>query len=377
MPIADHDERFMRQALTLAERARGLTSPNPLVGALVVKDGVVAGEGFHPEAGAPHAERLALAAAGAAARGATLYVTLEPCVHHGRTPPCVPAVLEAGIRRVVVGIKDPNPQVSGAGVAALARAGAEVRVGCLEDEARRLNRPFFTWIVERRPFATLKVAMSLDGKIAGWDRASRWITGDEARLEGHRLRSQADAIVVGIGTILADDPQLTVRLEPPWPREPYRVVVDSHGRTPLAARVLESGRPERTLIAVTEAASSDRLRALEARGARVLRLPSRDGRVSLPALATELARREITALLLEGGSEVNAAFLEAGLVDRVVAFVAPLLLGGRQAPSALGGAGRTLKEAFRLTSMTARPVGEDLFIEGDVARGDGDVHGDR
>lgn len=377
MPPHPDDETLMMRALALAGRARGLTSPNPLVGALVVKDGVVVGEGFHAQAGAPHAERVALIAAGAGARGATLYVTLEPCVHHGRTPPCVPALLESGLRRVVVAVLDPNPRVNGAGVAALRQAGLDVAVGCLEEDARRLNRPFFTWVTEQRPFVTLKVAMSLDGKIAGWNRSSRWITGEEARWEAHRLRSQSDAVAVGIATVLADDPELTVRLDPPWQREPYRVVVDSQGRTPPSARVLSAGSPERTLIAITESAPSERVRALEARGATVLRLASRDGRVDLAALMAELARREVTALLLEGGGELNAGFLEAGLVDRVAVFVAPLLLGGQTAPTPVGGPGRGLKEAFRLTTMTVKSVGTDLLIEGDVARGDEDVHGHR
>lgn len=363
------DAELMRRALSLAERARGLTSPNPLVGVLVVRDGVVVGEGYHTRAGAPHAEREALAAAGAATQGATLYVTLEPCVHHGRTPPCAPAIVEAGIRRVVVAVLDPNPKVSGAGVAALREAGIPVSVGCLEEDARRLNRPFFTWVTERRPFLTLKVAMSLDGKIAGWDRVSRWITGEAARREAHRLRSEADAVAVGISTVLADDPELTVRLDPPWPREPYRVVVDSRGRIPLTARVLTAGHPGRTLIAVTDAAPIERVKVLGERGAQVLRLPSRDGRVDLSALVADLAQREVTALLVEGGGQLNAGFLEAGLVDRVVVFVAPMLLGGNRAPTPVAGPGRGLKEAFRLNGMTVRPVGEDLLIEGDIARG--------
>ena len=374
MSAGELDQQLMKRALTLAESARGLTSPNPLVGALVVRDGAVVGEGYHPRAGAPHAERLALGSAGDAARGATLYVTLEPCVHQGRTPPCVPAIVEAGIRRVVVAVSDPNPLVSGAGLAAMRQAGLDVSVGCLEEEAWQLNRPFFTWVRERRPFVTLKVAMTLDGKIAGWDRSSRWITGEAARQESHRLRSEADAIVVGIGTILADDPELTVRREPPWPREPCRVVVDSRGRTPLTARVLSAGRPERTLIAVTESAPADRLRALQAQGVQVLRLPSRDRRVDLSALMSALAQREVVALLLEGGGELNAGFLEAGLVDRVAVFVAPMLLGGREAPTPLEGSGRGLKEAFHLARMTVRQVGEDLFIEGDIARENEDVH---
>jgi diaminohydroxyphosphoribosylaminopyrimidine deaminase/5-amino-6-(5-phosphoribosylamino)uracil reductase len=278
---------------------------------------------------------------------------------------------------VVAAVTDANPRVSGAGLRALRHAGLEVSVGCLLEEAGRLNRAFFTWITAGRPLVTLKVAMSLDGKIAGWDGSSRWITGDEARRETHRLRSQADAIAVGISTVLADDPELTVRLEPPWPREPYRVVVDSHGRTPPTSRLLAAGRPARTLIAVAERAPEDRLRALEASGAQVLRLPSRDGRVDLNALLADLARREVTALLLEGGGELNAGFLEAGLVDRVAVFVAPMLLGGRDAPTPLGGPGRGLKEAFRLTRMTVKPVGEDLLIEADIARENEDVHGHR
>jgi diaminohydroxyphosphoribosylaminopyrimidine deaminase/5-amino-6-(5-phosphoribosylamino)uracil reductase len=224
---------------------------------------------------------------------------------------------------------------------------------------------------------TLKVAMSLDGKISSWNRASRWITGEEARRETHRLRSEADAIVVGIGTVLADDPELTVRLDPPWPREPYRIIVDSQGRTPPSARVLSAGSPGRTLIAVTESAHAERVTALERRGAQVLTLPARDGRVDLTSLAAELARREVTAALLEGGGELNAGFLEAGLVDRVAVFVAPMLLGGDDAPTPVGGPGRGLKEAFRLTGMTVTPVGRDLLIEGDIARGDEDVHGYR
>jgi diaminohydroxyphosphoribosylaminopyrimidine deaminase/5-amino-6-(5-phosphoribosylamino)uracil reductase len=370
------DEMFMRRALALAERARGLTSPNPMVGAVVVRDEVIVAEGFHQAAGGPHAERLALDAAGEAARGATLYLTLEPCVHQGRTPPCVPAIVAAGIRRVVAAVEDPNPRVNGGGVAALRRAGLEASVGCLEDEARRLNRAFFTWVTERRPFVTLKVAMSLDGKIAGVNRLSRWITGEEARREAHRLRSEVDAIVVGIGTVLADDPELTVRLDPPWPREPFRVVVDSAGRTPPGARLIGAGRPERALIAVTDAAPAGRLAPLEASGARLLRLPSRDGRVDLAALALELARLEVTSALLEGGGELNAGFLEAGLVDRVAAFLAPLLLGGRDAPTAVEGGGRELKEAFRLARVTVRPVGRDFLIEGEIAREHEDVHRD-
>jgi len=369
------DRIFMRRALELASRAQGLTSPNPLVGAVVVRNGTVVGEGYHQAAGTPHAEIEALQKAGESTRGATLYVTLEPCVHQGRTGPCVPVVLAVGISRVVVAAVDPNPMVNGRGISALRVAGVEVEVGILQAEARELNRAFFTYMVERRPLVTLKAACSLDGKLAGWDLTSRWITGELARQEAHRLRSRADAIVVGIRTVLIDDPLLTVRLPDPWPREPFRVVVDSRASTPLTARVLTAGRPERTLIAVTELAPRDRVQMLEAKGATVLRLPARDGRVDLPLLLRALAEREVTAVLLEGGGTLNAAFLEAGLVDRVALFVAPLLLGGAGAPGLVGGGGRSLKEAFRLSGMTVRRVGDDFLMEGDLEKQD--VHRDR
>lgn len=362
------DLEYMARALALAERGRGLTSPNPMVGAVVVKSGVVVGEGYHRQAGAAHAEVEALAAAAEQAREATLYVTLEPCVHHGRTPPCVPAVIEAGIRRLVVAVQDPNPQVNGRGIAALRQAGCLVLVGSMADAAREQNRAFFVYMAERRPLVTLKAAMTLDGKIAAWDRNSRWITGEPARLEVHRMRSESDAIAVGIGTVLQDDPELTVRLPSPWPREPYRIVVDSHCRIPLDARVLRAGRPERTLVVTTEGAPVEKVRALEARGVALLRLPSRDGRVDLSALLFRLGALEVTALLLEGGSELNAAFLESGLVDRVKLFVAPIFLGGRDSPGPVGGAGRSIKEAFRLRGVTVRGVGEDFLIEGDLTR---------
>lgn len=362
------DLTFMRRALDLATRARGLTSPNPMVGAVVVRDGTVVGEGSHRQAGGLHAEIEALEAAGERARGGTLYVTLEPCIHQGRTGPCVPVVLGAGIGRVAVAVADPNPKVRGRGIAALSEAGVEVVAGVLEAEARELNRAFFTYMSEHRPFVTLKAALTLDGKIAAWDRTSRWITGEPARLEAHRLRSWVDAVAVGIGTLLADDPLLTVRLPEPWPREPVRVVVDSQARTPVTARILTAGRSERTLIAVTESASRERVRMLEAKGVTVLPLPARDGRVDLPALLSALAEREVVAVLLEGGATLNAAFLEAGLVDRVCLFVAPLLLGGTGALGLVGGVGRSLKEAFRLRGVTVRRVGEDFLIEGDVER---------
>ncbi len=362
------DERWMARALALAERGRGLCSPNPMVGAVVVSEGRLVGEGFHARAGGPHAEAEALRQAGDRARGATLYVTLEPCNHQGRTPPCVDAILRAGIRRVVVAAGDPNPRVRGGGTRALREAGLEVLSGCREDEARACNRVFLAAMERLRPHVTLKCAMTLDGKIAAFDRSARWITGDAARLEAHRLRSQSDAVMVGIGTVLADDPALTVRLDPPWPREPLRIVVDSGARLPLAARLIDSGTPARAVVAVADEAPAERLARLEARGVTVLSCKSRDGRVDPADLCARLFALDVTGVLLEGGSELNGAFIEAGLVDRVAIFIAPLLIGGATAPTAVGGHGRLLSEAIRLQSLEARPVGPDWLIEGDVVR---------
>src|SRR6058998_3769805 len=265
MSGAEVAERFMRRAIELAEAGRGLTSPNPMVGAIVVTPaGEVVGEGFHARAGAPHAEVEALRAAGPRARGGTLYVTLEPCAHQGRTPPCVPTIAAAGVARVVVAVGDPNPLVSGRGFAELQRAGIEIVSGVAAADAERQNRVFLTAMRERRPHVTLKAAMTLDGKLADLHGASRWITGEVARRHAHRLRSEADAIVVGIGTVLRDDPQLTVRLGHPWPREPLRVVLDTGARTPREARLVRAGTPSCALIAVGADAPDGRVKELAA-----------------------------------------------------------------------------------------------------------------
>jgi diaminohydroxyphosphoribosylaminopyrimidine deaminase/5-amino-6-(5-phosphoribosylamino)uracil reductase len=362
------DEACMRRALELAEHGRGLTSPNPMVGAVIVRDGAIVAEGFHRRAGEAHAEVEALDVAGDRARDGALYVTLEPCAHFGRTPPCAPRVAAAGVRRVIAALVDPDPRVAGQGLALLRAAGVEVTVGVLQQEAERQNRAFLTSVRRGRPHVTLKVAMTLDGKIADRHRASQWITGEAARLEAHRLRSEVDAILVGVGTVLADDPALTVRRERPWPREPYRVVLDSSARTPPDARVVRGPTPARTLVMVAADAPRDRTERLGRAGAVVVRAGSRDGRVDLEGMLTELHRREVRALLVEGGAEVHGAFLASGLVDRIAVFVAPLLLGGREAPSAIGGSGVPLQDALRLTDLSVRTVGPDLLVEGDVAR---------
>lgn len=361
------DGDWMERALALAATGLGLTSPNPVVGAILVREGAIVGEGAHLRAGAPHAEAVALAAAGPLARGATCYVTLEPCAHHGRTPPCADALIAAGVSRVVVACRDPNPVVDGRGVERLRRAGVTVDAGLYEEEARRLNRAFFAFVATGRPHVTLKTAMTLDGKIAGTDGHSRWITGEEARAEVHRMRFVADAILVGIGTVLQDDPELTVRAPGVPPKEPLRVVVDSRLRIPGDARVLRVGAPQRTLVACV-APEPARAASLRARGILVTAFPAEDGRVDLRALLRDLGRRDIMAVLAEGGGELGAALLAAGLVDRVAFFVAPRLLGGRSGPGPIGGTGRRLEEAIGLVDVSHRRIGDDLLIEADVAR---------
>ncbi len=269
---------------------------------------------------------------------------------------------------MVAALTDPNPLVSGRGIAILREAGVEVVTGVGAADAERQNRVFLTAMRARRPHVTLKAAMTLDGKIADLHGASKWITGEAARRSAHRLRSESDAIVVGVGTVLRDDPELTVRLDRPWPREPLRVVLDTAARTPREARLIRAGAPERAVIVVGANAPDERTRGLATAGASVVRCRTTDGRVSLESLLAELFAREVRAVLVEGGGEVHASFLDAGLVDRVAVYVAPLLVGGRQATPVVGGGGRELKSAVKLGSLTATPVGDDLLIEADVVR---------
>lgn len=368
MNAADRDRLYMAHALRLAAKGRGRTSPNPMVGAVIVSKGRIVGQGYHHRAGEPHAEILALTAAGKQARGGTLYLTLEPCCHtHKRTPPCVPALIKSGLRRVVVAMLDPNPLVKGRGVARLRRAGIEVIVGCLLEEAEHLNEAYIHWIRTGRPFLILKAAMTLDGKIATASGESRWITGEEARRQVHRWRSQVDAVMVGIGTVLHDDPELTARLPGKAVRQPARVILDSRLRIPLQAKVLSSRGRGEILIATTVDASKPRIEQLQRLGAIVLVFPAEHGRVSLRACLTELGRRGITSVLLEGGSEINASALWAGLVNRLLLYVAPSLLGGQNAKGIVGGIAPTsLLGVMPLKNVRVKRIGVDLLIEAAV-----------
>ncbi len=366
------DLRYMTLALRLASKGRGRTSPNPMVGAVVVSKGRIVGRAYHRKAGGPHAEVLALRQAGRRARGGTLYVTLEPCSHtNKRTPPCVPLVIASQVRRVVVAMIDPNPLVKGRGVRRLRQAGIRVDVGCCREQAETLNEVYRHWIDTGRPLVILKAGMTLDGKIATASGEAKWITGDAARRHVHRLRGQVDAIMVGIGTILRDNPELTARIgahsDRLAGRQPLRVVVDSRLRLPLHARVTSVRSGAATLVATTTEAPRKKLTQLEARGIEVLTFPGRGGRVPLPALLSALAKRRITSLLLEGGSELNASALRAGLVDRVMLYVAPRLLGGRNAIGLIGGLSPArLGDAVALERLSIRKIGDDMLIQGDI-----------
>ena len=357
--------RCMSVALRLARRGLGRTNPNPMVGALVVRGGRVVGRGFHQRAGAPHAEVLALRQAGRRAHGSTLYVTLEPCAHTGRTPPCVDAVIASGVARVVAAMRDPDPRTNGRGLRRLRAAGIRVIEGVLRREAEQLNEVFCTYMKHRRPFVSVKVAQSLDGKIATSAGRSRWISGGAARAFVHRLRSQVDAVLVGVNTVLADDPLLTARGPAARTLHPLlRIVVDGSLRTPPTARLLTQ-QPSSVLIATTSNVSSTKARRLAARGAEVVRFPVRHGGVDLRALCRWLARRDITHLLIEGGGDVIASALADRLVDRLHLIQAPIVIGGRRAPSSVGGEGvASLARAVRLASPQWRRLGQDWLIEG-------------
>jgi diaminohydroxyphosphoribosylaminopyrimidine deaminase / 5-amino-6-(5-phosphoribosylamino)uracil reductase len=359
--MVSSDAIWMRRAIRLAERGRGLASPNPPVGAVVVRDGKAIGQGFHRGPGTAHAEVVALDAATEAARGATLYVTLEPCTHEGRTGPCAPRVISSGVARVVVGTTDPNPAVDGRGITAIRAAGIEVDLGVLASDTERLVASFTKFIRTGRPFVTAKIAVSLDGRAAAADGSSQWITGPTARRDAHRLRAASGAVLVGIGTVLRDDPKLTVRLRAYRGRQPIRVVVDSSGRTPAGAAVLSSQAP--TLIATTDKATEETIEALRSRGAEVMRFSSRDGRVDLALALDALGKRDIVDVLVEGGPTVIGDAVERSLVDRYVFYVAPMLLGSGGPGAIAALLAPTISDARELRIDSARHVGADLRIE--------------
>ena len=359
------DQEYMALALQLAEKGAGWTSPNPMVGAVLVKDGEIIGRGYHAKCGGLHAERAALAACTGDPAGATLYVTLEPCCHHGRQPPCTEAILQAKIARVVVGSGDPNPLVAGKGLDLLRAHGVQVTEGVLDRECRALNHVFFHFIQTGRPYVVLKYAMTLDGKLAAYTGASQWITGEQARRHVHTQRSRYRAILVGVGTVLADDPQLTCRLE--GGRDPLRVVCDTNLRTPLTANVVRTARQTPTCLA-TCVSQESRLAPYREAGCQVLSLPQSNGQVSLPALMKALGSQGVDSVLAEGGSALHWSLVRDGLVNRVQAYLAPKILGGQGAKSPVGGQGVPHPDqALRLAPPTLTPLGEDLLWESEAA----------
>jgi diaminohydroxyphosphoribosylaminopyrimidine deaminase/5-amino-6-(5-phosphoribosylamino)uracil reductase len=358
---------FMRRALDLARRAKGRTSPNPLVGTVIVKDGKVIGEGYHQKSGTPHAEVHALNAAGEDARDATLYTNLEPCCHWGRTPPCTEALIRAGIAQVYVAEADPNPSVAGKGVQQLQNVGINVHVGICRQEASDLNEVHRKYIQTGKPFVILKTAMSLDGKIATASGESQWITSEASRQRGHEIRDAVDAILVGRGTVARDNPALTTRLQDRDGQDAIRIVLDSRGRTRTDTRIFNAESDAGVIVAVTPEAPSENVEVLEKAGAEVITVPAAHGnQVCFKSLMEILGKHGITSVLIEGGSEINASALAAGIVDKVMCFIAPRLIGGQNAPGPIGGVGiRSLSDAANLRRISVTPLPEhDILIEG-------------
>ena len=360
----------MRRAMELAEQGRGWTNPNPVVGAVLVKDGKIIGEGFHERYGEPHAERNALADCrkrGETPKAAVLYVTLEPCCHYGKTPPCTEALIEAGVRRVVVGAGDTNPLVGGKGIAQLREHGITVTEGVLEEECRRQNRIFFHYTEKKTPYVVMKYAMTLDGKIATASGKSQWITGEKAREHVHNLRHEQMGIMVGVGTVLADDPYLNCRL--PGKKNPVRIICDSTLRTPIESRVVQTAGQQKTITACLPQEKEKKL-PYERAGCRVLELPEKGGKTDLQALMGKLGEGGIDSILLEGGGTLNDSALQSGIVHEVCAYIAPKIFGGAHAKTPVMGTGMdTPEEAFRLRDVRLEQIGEDILLRGFVGRG--------
>ncbi len=366
-----NDESYMRMALRLAERGRGWTSPNPMVGAVIVKHQRIIGEGWHEQYGAPHAERNALAACQESPQGSTMYVTLEPCCHYGKQPPCVEAILAAGVQRVVVGCLDPNPLVSGKGVQILRQHGISVTENVLKEACLRLNEIFIHYIKTKLPFVVMKYAMTMDGKIAAYTGQSKWITGEEARGHARRQRSRYAAIMVGVDTVLADNPLLTCRI--PGERDPLRIICDTHLRTPLESQVVTTAQKTPTILA-TCSTDQSRIFDYERCGCRIIHVKEKNGHVDLQLLMKRLGEENLDSVLLEGGGTLNWSALESGIINKVQIYVAPKLFGGREAKTPIEGQGfASPTMATLLQNYSVIRLGQDLFIESEVAP---NVYGD-
>lgn len=361
------DEKYMKMALELAKKAEGWTNPNPMVGAIVVKDGNIIGQGFHEKYGQLHAERNAIANYCESPEGATIYVTLEPCCHYGKTPPCTEAIIENKISRVVVGAKDPNDLVAGKGIKILKQAGIQVTTGILEKECMEINKVFFHYIQEKKPFVAMKYAMTIDGKIAAYTGKSKWITGETARNHVHQLRHKYMAIMVGIGTVLKDDPRLDCRL--PNTKNPKRIICDTNLRIPLDCQIVKTAKNIETYIA-TAASENEKVKDLTEAGCIVLQIPKNGGHIDLNILMQILGNKGIDSILLEGGGTLNYEALSKGIVNYIYTYIAPKILGGKNAITAVEGIGaESPEEAFWLKNRIITVLGEDILIEHEVLKG--------
>jgi diaminohydroxyphosphoribosylaminopyrimidine deaminase / 5-amino-6-(5-phosphoribosylamino)uracil reductase len=363
------DEQYMSQALSLAKKGMGTASPNPMVGAVLVKADSVVGKGYHKKAGSSHAEINAIEDAGDNAAGSTMYINLEPCVHYGKTPPCADQVIAAGIKKVFVAMLDPNPLVNGKGVEMLRKAGIDVKVGMMEAEARRLNEAFIGSMEKKRPFMTMKAAVSLDGKIATKTCDSKWISNEESRRQANLLRCVNDGIMVGINTVISDNPLLVPRLKNPK-KIPIRIILDSKLRIPLACDMVKTSEKYKTWIFTNDDSRTDKEIKLKALGVEVVRVPKDDnGRVSVTHVCEELYRRQVMSVLVEGGGEVNSTLLGEGLIDKVILFYGTILIGGKGALNLVGGKGIDfLKDAYRIDVAILKKLKDNIYIEGYVHR---------
>ena len=362
----NQDKQYMARALELAKKGAGRTSPNPMVGAVIVKDGQIIGEGYHHVYGGPHAERDAMANCTKDPAGADMYVTLEPCCHYGKQPPCTEAIIEAGIRRVVVGSSDPNPLVSGKGLEILRAHGIQTESGILEEDCLKLNEVFFWYIQTGLPFVVLKYAMTMDGKIAAYTGKSQWITGEAARRRVHEDRNRYSAIMTGIGTVLADDPMLTCRIENG--KNPVRIICDSRLQIPEKSRIVQTSEEVPTIIA-TCCTDKERQRPYVSAGCQIMEIEEKDGHLNLGALMEALGKAKIDSVYVEGGSELSWAVLGSGMVNRVHAYISPKILGGVQAKTPVGGLGfASPDEAVILKNSTVTPLGDDFLIESEAKR---------
>lgn len=365
----EQDRQYMKMALELAQKGMGFTAPNPMVGAVIVKNGRVIGQGYHRKYGELHAEREALAACTEEPEGASIYVTLEPCCHYGKQPPCVNAILEAGIRRVIIGSSDPNPLVAGKGIRILKDHGIEVTENILKEECDKLNEAFFYYIQNKKPYVVMKYAMTMDGKIAAYTGESKWVTGEAARIHVQEQRLKYTGIMVGVGTVLADDPMLTCRLENS--RNPVRIICDSHLRTPLNSKIVKTAATVPTILATSS--KEQKIKNYEDLGCRVLYVPEKNGHIDLNRLMELLGAEKIDSILLEGGGTLNWSALESGIVQKVQTYIAPKLFGGEKAKTPVEGTGfPDPASAVLLKNSEITRLGHDFLIESEVKQ---NVHG--